>query len=52
MNEIGEMPVLELDGEAKVEAGAHLAHFTDDAPPMVDVAHVVVGHLENEEHGE
>ena len=51
MNEIGEMAVLELDGEAKVEAGTHFAHFADDAPPMGDVAHVVVGHLENEEHG-
>ena len=52
MNEIGEMPVLEFDGEAKVEAGAHLTHFADDAPPMGDVAHVVVGHLENKEHEE
>jgi hypothetical protein len=41
--------VLELDREAKIEARAGLPHLGNDTLTMGDIAHVVVGHFEDEE---
>src|SRR3954467_13799583 len=47
MDKIGQMPVLELNRETKIESRAGLPQFAHDPDTMSDVAHVVVGHLEN-----
>ena len=44
-----ELAELELDREGEIVAAGQGCEFVDDAEPMLDVAHVVVGELEDEQ---
>ena len=49
VNEVRQVPVLELHREAEGKARTGLAQLAHDPDPMGDIAHVVVGHLKNKQ---
>ena len=49
VDEVGQVPVLELHRKAEGKARTGLAQLAHDPDPMGDIAHVVVGHLKNKQ---
>jgi len=49
MDEGVELAKLQLEGEVEIELPRQRAEFGDNAQAMVDVAHVIIGELEDEQ---